>query len=428
MTRFVPTFDRRLQVGAPGGAGPTGIARRAREEGYGLERLAAIQETVLDVARSAGYEGYSKHDALNAPCLEAIAGGSRWARLLAIQAVMRSPLHVRPLIGVRRARNVKGLSLFARALLARYRVLGDDASAEEARHLLTWLADHPSPGFPWTAWGYPYPWEDVGFFAPRHFPNRVVTSFVVQALLDGHETLADQRLLHVAVQAVEFLLEAPTTLYEDERHRCVSYVPSDTVSWIVLDVPALTGAAVARLAALRKDAGLMREAARLMRYVVSKQTDYGAWYYADPPSASHITHDNYHTGFILDAILEYGRAAQSSEFEDAYRRGVDFYRERLFEPDGAPRFMHDRKYPFDIHGAAQGIITFARAQRALDEGCDLSARVLNWTLANMYNARTHWFYYQKHRPFRTPIRLLRWCQAWMAWAIGCHLECCGSPS
>ena len=42
--------------------------------------------------------------------------------------------------------------------------------------------------------------------------------------------------------------------------------------------------------------------------------------------------------------------------------GLRFYRDRLFETDGAPRFMHDRKYPFDIHGAAQGIITFALAQ------------------------------------------------------------------
>ena len=55
-----------------------------------------------------------------------------------------------------------------------------------------------------------------------------------------------------------------------------------------------------------------------MRYVVSKQTDEGAWFYAEPPSASHITHDNYHTGFILDAILNYGLAAGSDEFDDSY--------------------------------------------------------------------------------------------------------------
>ncbi len=398
-----------------------GAERNAREGG----RLAEIQRVVLETARAADYEGYSKHDALNAAWLERLAGGSRPLRFAAIQTVMRSPLHVRPLLGVGKERNAKGISLFARALLARYRVQADEASAEEARQLLTWLVDHPSPGFSWSGWGYPYPWQDVGFFTPRHFPNRVVTSFVVQALLDGYETLSDQQFLAAAEGGVRFLLEAPRTLYEDEGHRCVSYVPSDEVNWIVMDVSALVGAASARLAMIKNDAAMMAEAGRLMRYVVSKQTSYGAWYYAEPPSDSHITHDNYHTGFILDAILEYGRWSGSSEFENSYERGLEYYRRHLFEKDGAPRFMNDRKYPLDIHGAAQGIITFALAQQATGTGADFSQTVLRWTLANMYDPDSGWFYYQRRRLFRTRIRLLRWCQAWMTWALGCHLERCG---
>jgi len=208
--------------------------------------LARIQGHVLRVAQDLQYEGYSKHDALNAPWLEQLAAGSRAARLIAIQAVMRCPVHIRPLVGVRTARNPKGLALFVRALLARSRVLADDQSAIEARTLLDWLVAHPSPGFEWPCWGYPYPWQDVGFFAPRDFPNRVVTSFVVHALLDGFETLGEPRYLETASKAVEFLLKAPRTLYADDRHRCVSYVPSAEVEWIVMDVPALAGAAAAR--------------------------------------------------------------------------------------------------------------------------------------------------------------------------------------
>jgi hypothetical protein len=388
-------------------------------------RLATLQQQVLDTARALGYQGYSKHDALNAPWLERFAGKSKLRRLGFIQLVMRSPVQLRPVVGVRTARNPKGLALFARTLLARHRLLHDPRGAEEARALLEWLVDHPSPGFSHLCWGYPYPWQDVGFFAPRHFPNRVVTCFVVQALLDGYETLQESRFLQAAERAVRFLLEAPRTLFEDEQHRCVSYVPTETVSWIVMDVSALVGAATARLASLQGDDALMQEAGRLVRYVVSKQTAYGAWYYAEPPKDSHITHDNYHTGFILDALLGYGNWAKSTEFDDAYRRGLIFYRDRLFEPDGAPRFMHDRKYPFDIHGAAQGIITFALAQTAVKEGAELSRKILEWTLENMYDRETRWFYYQKHRRYRTHVRLLRWCQAWMAWAIACHLEHCG---
>ncbi|MGZ4736774.1 MAG: hypothetical protein ACXV8R_14290, partial [Acidimicrobiia bacterium] len=276
---------------------------------------ADILERVLDTARREDFEGSSKHDALNARWLEKLAGSSRPRRLVATQLVMRSPVDVRNLARVRKARNAKGLSLFARALLSRYRMTGSERYASEARALLDWLIAHPAPyvqagggDLPGMAWGYPYPWQDVGFFAPRNFPNRVVTSFVGQALLDCFETLGDERYLDATSEVMRFLLEAPKTLFEDERHRCVSYVPDEKVTWIVMDVSVLVGALAGRLGALRDDGAMIEEGGRLVRYVVSKQTDEGAWFYAEPPSASHITHDNYHTGFILDAIDVYGQA------------------------------------------------------------------------------------------------------------------------
>jgi hypothetical protein len=384
-----------------------------------------VLDRVLRVARAADYEGYSKHDGLNAPVLERLAGGSRLRRLGAIQVVTRSPVDIRPILGVRKARNAKGLSLFARALLARHRMTGSADHAREARELLDWLVGHPSPGFDGLCWGYPYPWQDVGFFAPRHFPNRVVTSFVGQALLDGYETLAEDRYLEAARLAVQFLLNAPRTLFEDDDRRCVSYVPDPAIDWIVMDVSALAGALAARLGAATGDRETIRQGARLVRYVVSKQTADGAWFYADPPSASHITHDNYHTGFILDAILQYGLSAGSDEFSSAYRRGIEFYQRRLFEPDGAARFMSDRLYPVDIHGCAQGVITFSLQQRHLDTGAETATRVLDWTLGHMWDPGSGWFYYQRRRGYRTRIRELRWCQGWMSWALASYLENCG---
>lgn len=384
-----------------------------------------VLERVLATARQDDYEGFSKHDALNARWLERLAGSSKLRRLVATQLVTRCPVDVRPILRVQRARNAKGLSLFARALLARHRMTGSATDALAAKELLDWLMAHPSTGFPGLSWGYPYPWQDVGFFAPRHFPNRVVTSFVGQALIDAYETLGDARYLEASAEVVRFLLQAPKTLFEDELHRCVSYVPDDSIDWIVMDVSALVGALAARLGRLQGNSDLVGEAGRLIRYVVSKQTEEGAWYYAEPPSASHITHDNYHTGFILDAILLYNEVTGSSEFEAAYERGLEFYARRLFEADGAPRFMSDRKYPFDIHGCAQGIITFSLRQKYRGDGAAFADSVLRWTLTHMWDPSTAWFYYQRRRGYRTRIRELRWCQGWMSLALASYLENCG---
>ena len=398
------------------------------DQSHSSQPIREVQRRILDVGRAVSWAGFSKHDALNAPWLEAVAGRSRLRRLAAIQLVMRSPIHIRPLLGVRRARDPKGLALFSRALLTRVRMLGDTEAAVEARALLDWLLEHPAPGFEQLSWGYPYPWQDVGFFAPRHFPNRIVTSNVAQALMDGYETLGEPRYLEAAGSVVRFLLGAPRTLHEDDSTRCISYVPSEDVTWIVMDVSAVAGAAAARYAWLTGSQADMLEAGRLVRYVASKQTPYGAWFYAEPPDASHITHDNYHTGIILDAILDYGRRSGTEEFMPAYRHGLDYYREHLFDPDGAPRFMNHRRWPRDIHGAAQGIITFSLAQTAIGQGAETATRVLRWTLANMWDPGSGWFHYQKRRLGSLRIPLLRWGQAWMAHALGVYLEHCGEPS
>jgi hypothetical protein len=390
--------------------------------------LDEVLDQVLAVGREVDYEGYSKHDALNAPWLERLVGTSRVRRMAAIQLVTRSPVDVRALLHVEKARNPKGLALFARAILARHRMTGSERDAKEARDLLDWLIEHPSTGFADQSWGYPYPWQDVGFFAPRNYPNRVVTSFVGQALLDGYQTLGEARYLDAASEAVRFLLDAPKTLFEDEKHRCLSYVPDESITWIVMDVSALVGAFASRLGALRQDPALIDEGGRLVRYVASKQTGEGAWFYAEPPSASHLRHDNYHTGFILDSLLLYGQSSGSDEFEEAYRRGLEFYRRKLFERDGAARYLSDRRYPVDIHGCAQGVITFTLAQRHLGHGAEMATKILAWTLQHMWDPSTGWFYYQKRRSFRTSIRELRWCQGWMSWALACYREMSGAET
>ena len=104
-----------------------------------------VLEQVFDVGRRQNFAGYSKHDALNARWLERLADDSRLPRLVATQVVMRSPIDIRPFVRVQKARNAKGLSLFARALLSRYRVAGAERDAAEAKALLNWLIDHPSP-------------------------------------------------------------------------------------------------------------------------------------------------------------------------------------------------------------------------------------------------------------------------------------------
>ena len=376
------------------------------------ESLLDICQRALAWAKARDFSGYNKHDALNSPLLRAASLNLKWPRILCTQAVMRAPVNIRPLLAVRKTRNPKGIALFARAYLNLFRVTGDETHRIEAKRLLDWLLEHPSTGFRGLSWGYPYPWQDLGFYAPTHFPNRIVTYFVGRALVDGFETLGDPRYLEAAEKTVEFILEEPNVLFESAEMKCLSYVPVPDIEMAVMDVSALCGALAAMVGKHTGRDELITEARKLVAWVVDKQTDYGAWYYTHPPGDSHITHDNYHTGEILDAIADFGEASGDPQFEVAYRKGLDFYRRELFTPEHRPKWMHDTVYPYDAHGYSQGIITFTKAGEL-----ELAQRIAQRATNDLWNDQQSRFAYQKRRFYIKRFTLMRWSQAWLSFAL-----------
>jgi hypothetical protein len=163
-----------------------------------------------------------------------------------------------------------------------------------------------------------------------------------------------------------------------------------------------------------KDENLGREARKLVNFVVDKQTDYGAWYYTHPAGDHPRKHDNYHTGYIVDAILDYMDHSGDKSFMPQYLKGVEYYRDNLFLPDGAPKWANDKVYPFDVHGSAQGIISFVKASRFDKSYIDLAEKIAGWAIDTMQNKEKGFFYYQKTSWFRKPYTLMRWSCGWMS--------------
>ncbi len=380
---------------------------------------------------------------------------------------MRAPFNLRPWLGVPRARNPKGMGLFAHACLDMAEACS--SAVERAEHiamagqLLAWLAGNPSPqtplppelapmfeakaepasaaavvdGLQGLGWGYHYPWQDAGFFQPRHYPNRVVTSWIGLAFLRAYEMTGERRYLIVCGIIARFLTANPRVLYQTPEEICLSYVPLVDIKWAVMDVSALVAAFLACYAKLQTADGANEDLAaagdieryralsrRLMAFVVARQTPYGAWYYTWPARDSHIRHDNYHTAIILDCLADYMENTQDMEWLQAYRNGLRYYRRILFTPEGAPRWMNDRTWPHDIHGAASGILAFTRA--AAFEGetegghIAMADRILSWTLRNLYDGRG-FFMYQRSRWMTKRFCLMRWGNAWMCRAMARRL-------
>jgi rhamnogalacturonyl hydrolase YesR len=186
------------------------------------------------------------------------------------------------------------------------------------------------------------------------------------------------------------------------------------VDAVVLNNQVLAGALLVKIWRHTKEDHLFTAALKLMNFTINRATSYHAWYYTEPKGKSPITHDNYHTGGILDGILEYFEETGDDRFMDLYWKGLSFYARHLFEFNGAPRWMNDRRYPFDIHGSAQGIITFVKASRHDIEYSSQAEIIYDWAVKNLYRANYHDFAYRKGRIMKWNYSLMRWCNAWMS--------------
>jgi hypothetical protein len=139
---------------------------------------------------------------------------------------------------------------------------------------------------------------------------------------------------------------------------------------------------------------------------MERQRSDGSWWYADTDYQKWI--DSFHTGFNLQSIRWFLQRGEAEEFRRDYERGVQYYAEQFFEPDGTAKYFHDRTLPEDIHSYAQAIVFFS------GEGEDYRRLVerITDTMITRFQTPEGWFCFQrrKGRPIRIPY--IRWGQAW----------------
>jgi hypothetical protein len=381
------------------------------QEIVGRELRLHLQE-MLSYIESADYAGYDPYDAMNSSLLQRIGARSKSVRVGATHFVRRSPVNLRPLFGIPKGHNPKGIGLFLWGYARLYAAEGDERYLERIDHLLDLLEGLKSTGYSGHCWGYNFDWQSWTFLRPKGTPTIVNTSFIGHALLDCYECTGNQRALDLAIPIKEFIV--------NDLHRtrlggtfCFSYTPVDTEA--VHNANLLGASILARLARYCADARLVDTVLSALRYSMLHQHEDGSWFYADTSIQRWI--DSFHTGFNLQAIRYILDADLAHEYRDAYRKGVEFYARNFFLKDGTPKYYHDRIYPIDIHAPAQAICFFSHEGR---EYRDLTRRIVAWMLQHMYSGRGY-FYFRKGRFLTNRIPYMRWSQAWVFHALAEYL-------
>lgn len=379
----------------------------------------AIEPVALDLlayCRRHGWAGYDPYDGLDSPWLQRPPlRDSRRLRVLVTQLNKYSPINLRPMLGIAKARNPKALALCLSATvrLKRLKLL---RSADPIVELVGLLAEGRS-AHPNDSWGYTFPWQTRTELVPKGQPNLVCTVFAANALLDAYELLGDERCLAMARGAMAFIGDELYRMAGDGQPSLAYPLPSSTAP---VHNANLLGAAL--LVRMRRHGGSWQAFERglaLARHAASRQHADGSWSYGEAPHWRWV--DNFHTGFNLCALHDIARHGATDEFDLALVRGFAFYRRHFFLDDGAPRYRADRTYPIDIHCVAQAIITLVQLQH-LDAGnLGMACRVYRWAAAHMLDADGH-FYYQAWPLATVRISYMRWSQAWMLLAMATLLS------
>ncbi|MFW6017594.1 MAG: antibiotic ABC transporter permease [Halapricum sp.] len=377
------------------------------------DSAAAAGLAALEYAARREYTGWDYADGMSSRIRQALPFDNRWVNLAFQETIKRSPVNVRPLFLVEQRRNFKGTALFALAHreFDRTSIDADVEHAREATRLADWLLDNQCPGYSGFCGGHRHENQHLDHRTFPSEPDVVSTSYGVKALLAVAEY--DRQYENVARTAEAFLVE-DMHYREVEGGAKVDYYPKDTADHYTLNAGALAARTLVDLYAHVGEDPLCERARKLLDYVVARQTDRGGWYYRDPPDASHLSMDTHHNGFVIECLQRYREVTGSQRYDEALDRAVEFFRSALFEADGAPRFDESAAYPRDVHAAAQGILVFTYAGDLRFAG-----RIVDWTLEHLY-AGDGRFYVQKRRFYTKRITLMRWCQAWMAYALAVY--------
>ncbi len=368
-----------------------------------------------------GWQGTDPYEGLNARrrALEPLKRSPLGRRLL-IQAVKRSPIDLRRPLGIPRAASAASVA-WAISAYARNGFLEEVEAKGRLRNCLALLSSLRVPGYEEPCWGYHFDVETRVFFYPSTTPNTIATAFAGLALLDAHAALGDPALLAEATEVGEFFLRhVPQT--DAAPGAFFGYLPDDRSP--IHNSNLLVASLLARIA--HEGAGgerFVEAAEAAVVYTTARQRSDGSWAYGERSGLGWV--DNFHTGYVLDALrtcADAGIAAE--EAEAAWRRGIAYYRRQLFLPDGTPRYYPEKTYPIDAQCVAQGIQTLAIAAPHEPATAAQAWTVLDFALRRMVR-RDGLPIFQRRRFWANRAVHVRWVAAPMLLALS-HLLGAGS--
>ncbi|WP_024590390.1 MULTISPECIES: hypothetical protein [unclassified Pseudoalteromonas] len=376
-------------------------------------RVDLITKKMFLIAKSNDYAGQDPFDGLNSKLFELFPYFKKGLVGLAwIQLHKRSAVNLRPLCGVQKKRNPKGIGLFILGLLEDYKATYDQVYLDEAIKLADWLLTQQSDKSIWqhSCWGYHFDWNARAFFVPKGKPNVITTIYVAQALYALSEVTGGNKYREPALDSAHFIVKI---LYkESDDKQFFGYIPGENT---FVHNASLWGAAwVAKVATLTSNEHYKQLALNAARQSAKDQGADGSWVYGARHHHQFI--DGFHTGYNLEALRLLSDALNTDEFEEPIKLGLQYYKEHLFEKDGTAKYYNNNRYPLDMHSVSQAIFTLLKVGKTVDDFA-MAEKIINRSIETLYLSKEQRFIYQKNKLFTNKINYVRWTQAWVYYSF-----------
>jgi hypothetical protein len=367
---------------------------------------AQITESVLRLKSSMeqdDYKGFDPYDGLQSPVFRLpILCSNHTVRFLAQQAIKRSPLNLRSLLGISKGENpvTLGLVIQSHVHLKRAGLLDDFAPT---RALVQRLIAMRSPGYAFTCWGYDFPWASKHAEIPAYGPTVVATGIIANALFLFWEETGCEQSAELVCESCDFVTNSLFRTVVKTGGFVFSYSPFDQEA--VLNASMKAVRLLSQGHTLKREKGYLDLAKAALKPVLATQRSDGSWPYSFRKQGTWT--DNYHSGYILDCIDEYVRHSGDELPKPSLERGLSFYQTHFIGSNGRPNFYSNRAGQADCTAGGQTLLTLSRFGKF-----DKAKQVAGWMILNMQDKKGH-FHYRKNNCVTNATNFMRWSNAWM---------------
>ncbi len=370
-----------------------------------------------------GYESFDPYDIWGIPY-------SLWARRLYYNNTLLGLPFIAPILLidtfipgmrsflVKKERFATADAQLTLAFLNLYKYSGDAKFLEKARALGQELLSYSIPGYSGYCWGYPFDWQNSGALWRKNTPFITATPYCFEAFLALYYCTHDTAYFDIAQSISRFVADDLKETPTGPDAAAGSYSPIDSSK--VINASAYRAMVLTEASVRFKEPRYHEQADKNINFILQSQSADGSWLYEiDHTKGAFI--DHFHTCFVLKNLYKINKHYHDTRISDATRRGFDYYRKALFNPDGTPRtFAVKPRFQIvidDLYNYAEAITLCSLIDEEINGACGLAGDLAK-RVVNNFQLSAGYFVTKVFRGgIKTTLPFIRWSQAQQFYAL-----------